>query len=195
MNNIEHIFIFDIDGCIMKSIFPNIHDNDQDRDQIIKEVNEYGKTISLFSDFIHYYKLHCTKHSLVFFITGRQDKPFRALTEYQLRPLQTIKPYFLVFYPLNKEHTAIQYFQWKVNMIFSIFKLFQSIKNIIFHIFDDMVDYFDSLRIIVKSMDLTCHLHNIYKNDQWQDLNRKHKKESLFLNTLFRQKKKNMDQV
>lgn len=170
MSNKKEIYIFDIDGCIMPSIFPNIHDPNQNREQIIREVNEEGKDISLFPEFIKFYKNIYKKALLVLFITGRQQKTFGELTEYQLKKLRTFKHYFILFYPEEYPHVPKAYFQWKIEMITCIFRVFKNSEGIMFRIFDDMGDYFNEIKFIAISLSLKHKCYFINSDKLWEFL-------------------------
>lgn len=172
-SNRKEIYIFDIDGCIMPSIFPNIHDPNQNREQIIRDVNEEGKDIRLFPEFIKFYENICKKVALlVFFITGRQQKAFGELTEDQLKKLRKFKHYFILFYPEEYSHVPKTYFQWKIEMITCIFRVFKNSEGIIFRIFDDMGDYFNEIKFIANSLNLKQKCYLINNDNLWESINR-----------------------
>lgn len=146
----KKIYIFDIDGCIMPPIFTNFN-NSETRANLIKEVVKIGNNIKLFPSFIEFYKKHCTQVEYVYFITGRKLSEFGKLTAYQLKALNDIKKFQVVYYPERKAHRINKYFTWKVKKIKKIIK--DCIKrdenfkgDVNFNIFDDMNNYFLKIR-------------------------------------------------
>jgi len=113
----EYMYIFDIDGCIMPAIISNSDDNNHTRKKIVKESINKGQKIKLYPDFINYYKKHCERAKLVVFITGRKKSEFGSLTEVQLKPLNKIQRYQIIYYPEGKGHKLDEYFEWKVKKI------------------------------------------------------------------------------
>ena len=173
----KEVFIFDMDGCVLPSMFPNIHDNGQSREEMIKEVLENGIRTSLFPEFIGFYKTHCKTAESIFFMTGRQKSELGELTETQLSPLKEIKPFQIIFYPEGKAHVAKEYFDWKVNRMGEIFNNYidpelhneNSKGKYIFKIFDDMPDYFPRIKEIAENQGLNIALQAIKGPEDWKD--------------------------
>lgn len=172
----KEIFIFDMDGCVLPSMFPNIHDNGQSREEIIKEVLENGYKTSLFLEFIEFYETHCKAAESIFFMTGRQKSDLGELTETQLSPLKEIKPFQIIFYPEGKAHVAKEYFDWKVNHLGEIFNNYinpelpnENFKDkYSFKIFDDMPDYFPRVKEIADSQGVNITLRAIKGSEDWK---------------------------
>ena len=102
----EDIYIFDIDGCIMPAIISNSEDNNHSREKTVKDSINNGQKIKLYPDFINYYKKNCERAKSIFFITGRKKSEFGSLTEVQLKPLNKIQRYQIIYYPEGKGHPA-----------------------------------------------------------------------------------------
>ena len=174
----KKIFIFDIDGCVLPSIFPNIHEDNQSKEKIIKNALEIGDKISLFPDFIEFYKKYCKSAESVIFITGRQKSSLGGLTETQLAPLREIKEFSLIYYPEEKSHIAKEYFDWKVNRIREILKgeIKKTVavgvkeKRFLLKIFDDTPDYFPKIKEIADALEVSIILVPINEPDTWKSL-------------------------
>lgn len=174
-----HIYIFDIDGCIMPHTFPNFKTK-LPRETIVKQVNQRGKTIYLYPNFLKFFKKHCVNSKGVYFITGRCTEDFGWLTETQLRELKRIKLYMVVYYPKNREHTEKLYYNWKVNRIIEIINNTNAqYKHGIYHhlrpsflIFDDDDGYFSKLsyRIEHKEIEVKGGLIKIGSDNEWKEL-------------------------
>jgi len=171
----KEIFIFDIDGCILHSKFPDIHDNGQSKENIIKEVLTNGNKVSLFPEFIEYYEKSCKAAETIFFMTGRQKSSLGELTESQLSPLNKIKPFQMIYYPEGKSHMATNYFNWKVNQQVEIFKKYNnselhnegSQSKYIFKIFDDMKEYFPRIIAIADEFKIQISLKHVNSPEGW----------------------------
>jgi len=173
----EEIYIFDIDGCIMPPIISNFNDNHSSRKETVKEVINNGHTIKLYPDFIKYYKRNCERSESVIFITGRKKSEFGKLTESQLKPLNKIKRYRVIYFPERKLHESDVYFKWKVKKIQEIINMNgknQDIdynKRIFFKIFDDMGEYFLMLKEFSEKFRLKVKLFLINEGEGWNSLN------------------------
>ena len=53
------VFIFDIDGCIMPNVFPLITESKKDDENINQEIVKRASDVSLFPEFIEFYKKNC----------------------------------------------------------------------------------------------------------------------------------------
>ena len=135
------IFIFDIDGCIMPNIFPLIKESKKVDERINQEIVKRASDISLFPEFIEFYKQNCTKSLAVYFITGRKQKYYGKITESQLRPLKIYKNYTIKHFPDNKPHILKKYFLWKAKTIKDIMNQW-SHDSVRFHIYDDLKEIF-----------------------------------------------------
>ncbi len=174
----KEICIFDIDGCILQSMFPNLDDNIKSREKLIVEALKKIDDISLFPEFVIYYKRFCEHSESIFFITGRRESEFGELTKMQLSPLKNIKEFRIIYYPEENSYESKEYFNWKIEKIQKIFndKLFQgfgdksSKKNLYFKIFDDMPDYFPKVEDLAKNLDIQVKLVRIIKSESWSSL-------------------------
>ncbi len=174
----KEIYIFDIDGCILLPIFPNFDDNSKSREELMVEVHKKIDNLSLFPEFVIYYKRFCEHSESIFFMTGRKESDFGELTKTQLSPLKNIKEFRIIYYPEKNLYESKEYFNWKIEKIQEIFndKLFQgfddksSKKNLYFKIFDDMADYFPKIEEIAKNLDIQVRLVRISKAESWSSL-------------------------
>jgi len=174
----EEIYIFDIDGCIMPPIISNFNDDDnKSREKTVNEIVDNGSKIKLYTDFVEYYIKNCRKADSVVFITGRKKSEFGKLTESQLKPLNNIKRYRIIYYPERKTHEPSEYFEWKVKKIQEIINMNgknQDIdynKRIFFKIFDDMGEYFLMLKEFSEKFRLKVKLFLINEGEGWNSLN------------------------
>jgi len=173
----REVYIFDIDGCVMPSIFSNFNSKES-REYIVKEVIKNGMRVNLYPDFIKFYEKYCAQAESVFFITGRKENEFRKLTEDQLQPLSFINPFQVIYYPEGKSHKSRKYFAWKVKKIRIVIK--KTIKdeklnntskeNINFYIFDDMNEYFLKIREFKDRYKVNVHLTLIDSENAWNPL-------------------------
>lgn len=66
------VFIFDIDGCIMPNIFfihdKSIKSTNNSNQKNIKNISK----LSLYPEFIGFYKINCSRSLAVYFLTGRK---------------------------------------------------------------------------------------------------------------------------
>ncbi len=176
----EEIYIFDIDDCIMPAIISNSEDNNHSREQTVKESISNGHKIKLYPDFINYYKQHCERAKLVFFITGRKKSEFGSLTEFQLKPLDRIKRYQIIYYPEGKGHQTDEYFEWKIKKIeeilennakYQLNKSNNDKNDLSVKIFDDMNDYFSKVEDLAKKFEIKIKFHLIKGEKSWIKLN------------------------
>ena len=172
----KEIFIFDMDGCVLPSMFPNIHDNGRSREELIKKVLENGDRTRLFPEFIDFYETHCKTAKSIYFMTGRQKSDLGELTATQLSPLKAIKPFQIIFYPESKSHAEKEYFDWKVARMGEIFKKYinadlgdaNSKTNYSFKIFDDMPDYFPRVKEMARNQGLNITLRATKGPGDWK---------------------------
>ena len=172
----KEIFIFDIDGCILHSKFPDIHDNSQSKEIVIKEVLKNGNMVRLFPEFIEYYEKNCRAAETIFFMTGRQKNSLGELTERQLSPLNRIKPFQMIYYPEGTSHIATNYFDWKVNQLVEIFKKYNNSEHhnidsknkYIFKIYDDMKEYFPRIITIADEFNIKISLKHVISPEGWR---------------------------
>ncbi len=174
----KEIHVFDIDGCVLTSQFPNISENNQSGEKGVREVLEISEKVSLFPEFLIFYENRCKVANEVIFLTGRQESEFGKLTRNQLKPLEEIRAYRIYFYPEEKSHRAKEYFDWKVVKIQEIFdsviKRANSshipVNHFVFRIFDDMSDYFSRIKNIAERFNLTVSLTLINRPKDWKAL-------------------------
>ncbi len=143
MNRIE---IFDIDGCICESFFPNIGEKAD-----IKSLKENILKTPLDLGFIRYFrKISIVPGVRSFFITGRRAKDFQEETFKQLDPLNLNKNQ-LIFFPDHYSHTKIRYNTFKIFQILSI-----AVKNreFVINVYDDLDSYFNKLWSIALKLRL-----------------------------------------
>lgn len=156
------VYIFDIDGCILPSIFPKLLKKNQTKekqDKLIKEINEKGTEIELYPKFLEFYFKKCS-HELVYFVTGRKRSNFEKLTYHHLSSLQYENIYF---YPEDGPYTLEFYLTWKYNIIKSLFE-----KDREYLIFDDEDRYFDELESIEQH---DCKCFKVESNYGWDTIN------------------------
>jgi len=171
----KEIFIFDIDGCILGQIFPNIYENINFNENLMEEALKKSEYNELFEEFVNFYRENCQTAYQVFFITGRQKSYFGMITEKQLAPLKTIRIFKIIYFPEDKSHTAGEYFNWKIEKISEIFKKYyvvlknnkNSKNNLIFKIFDDMTEHFDDINRLARNFELKISLKPIKGPEDW----------------------------
>jgi len=131
------ILIFDIDGCICPSFFPNLNEKAN-----IKELKENILKTPLNDYFVQYYKkINKTSGVSCVFLTGRRAKDFENETLYQLKELE-ISPEQIIFFPDNYAHTKIRYNTFK---IYNILSLAIQNKESEVVIYDDLDGYYPKL--------------------------------------------------
>ncbi len=171
----KEIFIFDIDGCVLPQVFPNIYKNNAPNEDFMNEALKKGEGVSLFEDFVKFYEKHCKNAHHVFFMTGRQKRYFGEITEKQLFPLKKIKEFDIIYYPEEKSHDAEEYFNWKIESLEEIFKKQQKAlasnlngrNALMFRIFDDMDEYFPAIKALSKQYAYTTVLTSIKGSKTW----------------------------
>lgn len=132
------IYIFDIDGCILPSIFPNLS-----KKVSIEEIRKKMRLISVYKSFIEFYKYISNRPEIKkIFITGRKAKNFKNETINQLKPLE-ITQNQIIFYPNRYSYSKIRYFTFKIYNILKIALNNKRYSEII--IFDDICGYFNKL--------------------------------------------------
>lgn len=174
----KEVYIFDIDGCIMPSIFKNF-DSGKPRKKIIQDAIKNGNQTKLYTEFIVFYKKYCTYAESIYFLTGRKNKEFGKFTETQLQGLTEFKDFQIIYYPERKSYKSHQYFAWKVKEIRKIIK--ESIKKVLeeeklkellkFNIFDDMNNHFPKIKKIKELSNRQIHLTVIESKNNWKLLN------------------------
>ena len=173
----EDIYIFDIDGCVMPPIISNFNDNHTSRKETVKEVINNGHTIKLYPDFIKYYKRNCERSESVIFITGRKKSEFGKLTESQLKPLNKIKRYQIIYYPERNVHESDIYFEWKIKKVKKLINRNGKIqykdhsKARFFKIFDDMDEHFPKIKELSEIFGVKVKLYSINGKNSWESLN------------------------
>lgn len=156
----KNMFIFDIDGCILPSIFPKLLKKNQtpnEQDQIIKDINEGGYKIGLYPNFIEFYFKNCSR-KLVYFVTGRKRSNFEKLTYHHLSALQYENIYF---YPEDGAYEEESYLKWKLETIRDLLQI-----GHFHHVFDDMNGYFETLKTVHG-----CRCYQVQNEKDWDLLN------------------------
>jgi hypothetical protein len=188
------INIFDIDGCICKSLFPNVKDKKQTAAEIEELVSQVNETENpLYAEFVDYYINIQPKTFYNFFVTGRKVSHFHLLTEKQLSVLPQGN-YFVKYFPEYREHTKRGYYDWKLGLIANLIKAFSEsysrTKPIIFRIFDDDIKYFLNLHYLFTFKESYFTTYHIHKPEHWDQINKriygrhfnlKHNLEEIFL--------------
>jgi len=168
----KEVYIFDIDGCIMPSIFNEMNFFIY----FLKKVNKLNKRADqtqLYPSFVKYYENHCMEAELVVFLTGRKHSEFGDITRKQLKRLQKFKNFRLIFYPEQKNHQLKEYLKWKTQNIFHIITnkiANERIEKIIeynFKIFDDNGRYFKELKKITEELPVTLSFSQVYGENCW----------------------------
>ena len=174
----KEVYIFDIDGCVMPVIFKNSNGTEP-RKKIISDALKNGNKVSLYPEFIEFYKKYCREAYSVYFLTGRKYKEFGKLTENQLHKLNDFRNFQIIYYPERKSYKSHQYFAWKVKEIRRIIKkstkkaLQQENMNEIlkFNIFDDMSDHFPKIKTIKEVSNIQLQLIEIESENNWNHTN------------------------
>lgn len=160
------IFIFDIDGCIMPNIFPSINGTKIDEEYINQEIEKKALNISLFPEFIEFYKKNCVKSLAVYFITGRKQKYYGKITELQLTHLKIYKEYIIKHFPDKNLHILKEYFQWKAKTIKDIMNQWSQ-DSTRFHIYDDLEDLFPIILKEIPTIDSDYKCKIIQGQEDW----------------------------
>ena len=174
----KEVYIFDIDGCVMPVIFKNFN-GIEPRNKIINDAIKNGNKVSLYPEFIEFYKTYCREAESIYFLTGRKYKEFGNLTEKQLQILNEFRNFQIIYYPEGKSYKNRQYFGWKVKEIKKIIK--KSINKTLkqehskeilkFIIFDDMSDHFPKIKKIEELSNYQVQLTVIESQKNWNLLN------------------------
>ena len=128
---VSNVFIFDIDGTIMLNQFS------LERKTALNQISQ----LSLYPEFIEFYKTYCSKSLAVYFLTGRKQRNYGFITEEQLRPLRRYKEFTIKYYPDDKPHELEEYFIWKASSIKEFMNQWNN--NVVrFHIYDDLEGLF-----------------------------------------------------
>jgi len=166
----KEIHVFDIDGTVLPSVFPNMQESDKSIDQIIKDVLECSNSVGLFPEFITYYSQNCANGSKNIFLTGRQESAFGDLTHMQLSPLKETSPFHIIFYPEENFYTSRDYFSWKTQEIRNLFLEHLSCNHhdqVKFIIYDDLTNHFGAIKEISKSLKVDLSLRSIKNSRDW----------------------------
>lgn len=163
--HMKDIYIFDIDGCIMPNRFQNFTEAMDLSENLNHIIKDKITNLSLFPEFLEFFKLNCVKSSAIYFITGRKQKEYGKITERQLGPLKKYKNFLLKFYPDDKPYIKKEYFNWKYNTITRIIEYHHNdFENI--HIYDDFEDVIFKLREI-STLNHKIHCNLIQKQRDW----------------------------
>jgi hypothetical protein len=130
----SNVFIFDIDGCIMPNVFS------------LKEKTSVHalSLLSLYPEFVEFYKQCCPGSVAIYFLTGRKQGEHGEITEEQLKPLRSDEEYTIMYYPEAKSHDPDEYFQWKADSIKAIMNQWGS-RKVRFNVYDDLEELFPVL--------------------------------------------------
>jgi len=164
------IHIFDIDGTILPSTFPNLQKNNKSIDEIIEDVLKRSQDVTLYPEFIRYYSHNCTNNTENFFLTGRQEKPFGSLTHSQLSPLKDLSPFHVIFYPGVNSYSLKQYYSWKIQEIQKLILEYNTNDpegKININIYDDMNEYFNAIEEISKYFKICPSFRYIRNSKDW----------------------------
>ena len=127
----SNIFIFDIDGTVMPNLFT------LNSKTPLNQISQ----LSLYPEFVRFYKNYCPKSLAVYFITGRKQRDYGMITEKQLGLLKRYKEFTIMYYPEDKPHELEEYFIWKATSIKEIMNQWNS-EIVQFHIYDDLEGLF-----------------------------------------------------
>lgn len=134
----KKVYIFDIDNCIMPNVFPNLNEKGS-----IEEIRRKLKAISLYPEFIEYFKKITNAPGIkIFFLTGRKSKDFRIETINQLKLLDITEEH-IIFYPKEYSYSKIRYFVFKIYNILKIAIMNNKYLEVV--VFDDKKEYFEKL--------------------------------------------------
>lgn len=166
----EKIYIFDIDGCIMPSLFPNTFFNNlEEKEALVKKVNEEGWNVLPCNEFLQYFINIYEEAFKIFFLTGRQKENFYSLTIHQLRRIDYDDITFFQDGGISQD----AYLKYKTNYFYKLFEEYGMDKE--YFIFDDHNDYFQVVffSAIIRDPDAKIHFYEINKATDWIDLNAK----------------------
>ena len=176
----KEIYVFDIDGCVLPQIFPNITENNSTSEKVIKESLERSKNVILYDEFVEFYEKNCINAYRVVFITGRKRRSLGEMTDEQLSPLRKTRTPDIIYYPEDKDHVVTDYFDWKVEKVQEVIK--KDVhrgndvsngnlrKDLIFKIYDDMPEYFSKIQEIAENQGINVVLTPIKGPEDWKDL-------------------------
>ncbi|GAG69306.1 unnamed protein product, partial [marine sediment metagenome] len=140
------IHIFDIDGCITTSFFPNI-----EKIVDIQETKLILSSAKLFFFFkIYFSSIPKDNLTKVYFLTGRKTEYYREETINLLSELG-VKEDQIIFYPNNYTYSRLRYFTFKTYNCLRI--ILKDKKKSKVYIYDDLPDYFPKLRKILKNQE------------------------------------------
>jgi len=128
------VFIFDIDGCIMPNVFS----------LKAKTSVQALSLLSLYPEFVEFYKQCCPGSLAIYFLTGRKQAEHGEITEEQLKPLRCHEEYTIMYYPEGKSHGPEEYFQWKADSIKALMNQWDK-GRVKFYVYDDLEDLFTVL--------------------------------------------------
>ena len=153
---VSNVFIFDIDGCIMPNVF-----------SLKEKTSVYALSLlSLYPEFIEFYKQCCPKSLAVYFLTGRKQAEHGQITEEQLKPLRSHEEYTIIYYPEGKSHSPDEYFQWKADSIKAIIDQWDS-GTVRFNVYDDLENLFPVLNRKFSSKLKNFHIQLIQNRADW----------------------------
>ena len=143
----SNIFIFDIDGTVMPNLFT------LNSKSPLNQISQ----LSLYPEFVEFYKEHCSKSLAVYFLTGRKQRDYVMITEKQLRPLKRYKEFTMIYYPNDKPHELEEYFIWKATTMKKIMNQWNS-EIARFHIYDDLEGLFP---VIFQKISSKVHFYTL----------------------------------
>ena len=129
----KDVYIFDIDGTIVKDIFSNLN--------TFVPVDEARKLMAeqtISNNFVTFFNK--IAHNHIYFVTGRQHKFYGDITHNLLKKINIDNN--IIFFPDTKQITVENYIKFKIN---SIKKIIKNHKNQWIIIFDDKPLYFKPL--------------------------------------------------
>lgn len=159
--------IYDIDGCILPSKFPNLYESINPI-----EIKRKGASLKPYPNFIKYYHNVASNTLKSIFITGRKRSEFRDLTNFQLYPIICFDNYtYPIYYPEYLDHNEKQYYNFRIGILIDLIEtLVHKYQDLAIRIFDDDPSYFDQLfEIIANKGDpkYRLTLYHIQSNEDW----------------------------
>ena len=152
----SNVFIFDIDGCIMPNVFSLTE----------KTPGQALSLLSLYPEFVEFYKQCCQGSLAIYFVTGRKEAEHGEITEEQLKPLRSYEEYTVLYYPEGKAHDPDEYFQWKTGSIKVIMNQWDNGK-VKFNVYDDLEDLFPILNREISPKLRDYHVQLIQSRADW----------------------------
>ena len=153
---VSNVFIFDIDGCIMPNVF-----------------SLTGKTsihalslLSLYPEFVEFYKQCCSGCLAIYFLTGRKKTEHEEITEEQLKLLRSHEEYTIIYYPEDKSYNPNEYFQWKADSIKALTDQWDK-ETVRFNVYDDLESLFPILNRKISSKLKSFHVQLIQNRADW----------------------------